>query len=86
MLMKIRLVITGRMYHQTRDLPEEWETPAGSRVDDLLARVASHLDGPLPPSCLVVLGQRHLGNVQQHDNEELADGQELLILAPVAGG
>ncbi len=84
--MNVRVAMTGRMYHQADELPESWDLPEGACVDDLLQLIGQHLEQPLPPSCLVVLGQRHLGNVQQHENALLTADQELLLLAPVAGG
>ena len=84
--MKVELVVTGRSYHEAEGLPHQWELEDGATVDDLLQQVNARLSEPLPQSCLVVLGKRHLGNVQQHENASLADGQEVLLVAPVAGG
>ena len=86
--MRIRVVVAGRSYDQLAKLPGELELPAGATLDDALAALARALPGnaTLPPSCLVAVGQDHLGTIGRHDSRPLADGEELVLLAPVAGG
>ena len=86
--MKISIVVSGRSYDQLAKLPSELELPAGATLDDALAALAQALpdDASLPASCLVAVGEDHLGTVGRHDSPELTDGQEVVILAPVAGG
>lgn len=86
--MRIRLVITGRSYHMAEHLPDEIELPAAATLDDALAAIAQRLaDGPpLPSSCLVAVSGEHLGTIAHHRSQQLRDGDELVLIAPVAGG
>ena len=43
-------------------------------------------DNPLSASCLVAVSGMHLGTLADHRPQTLKDGDELLLLAPVAGG
>jgi molybdopterin converting factor small subunit len=85
---KVRLVVTGRHYHMSQSLPHEMEFAAGATSEDALRRLASYMnnDQQLPASCLVVVSGQHLGTVAAHDIRTLADGDELVLIAPVAGG
>jgi molybdopterin converting factor small subunit len=40
----------------------------------------------LPPTCLVIVNGRHLGTVASCESCVLRAGDELTLLAPVAGG
>jgi len=62
--------------------------PEGATLDDALTAVAGHLpaDRPLPPSCLVAVSGTHVGTLGSHPARQLADGDELVLIAPVAGG
>jgi sulfur carrier protein ThiS len=86
--MKIRVIMMGRGYHTTAQWPEElsWDKPA--TLEDALARLAALLpEGQrLPPSCLVAVAGRHLGTWAHHEPCVLEDGDELTLIAPVAGG
>ncbi len=86
--MKIHLVLAGRGYDLADRVPDELTLPEGSGVTAALERVASLLpDGRrLPESCLVALAGQHLGTVANHREQVLREGDELLLLAPVAGG
>lgn len=86
--MRVRVVVTGRGYHASADLPSELELPAAATIDDALAALAERLpaDAPLADSCLLAVAGKHLGTVAQHPSQELRDGDELVIVAPVAGG
>ena len=86
--MKVKIVISGRGYHDAAALPEELTLPDGASVDDALARLDELLpEGvSLPESCLVVVSGDHLGTVASHAQRALADGDELMLVAPVAGG
>jgi molybdopterin converting factor small subunit len=86
--MKIRLFVTGRGYHHASSLPPEIEVPHDAKLHDALAVVQSLLAdaAPLSASALVALGGEHVGTVRQFDNRTLRDGDELTIIAPVAGG
>ena len=86
--MNIRIVVTGRFYHTMDSLPEELTMPDGASVDDALQELTSRLpaDQSLPTSCLVAVGGRHLGTLADHQPATLNDGNELVLIAPVAGG
>jgi molybdopterin converting factor small subunit len=86
--MRIKVVSTGRGYDQTEDLPEQLEVPDGASLDVVLAAINDKLpqDQPLADSCLIVVDNRHVGTLAQHDPVSLSDGSELMLIAPVAGG
>jgi molybdopterin converting factor small subunit len=86
--MKIRIIVTGRNYHTAGPLPDELELDPSCGVDDALALLAEHLpEGQsFPASCLVVVSGQHLGTISQHQPCDLRDGDELALIAPVAGG
>ena len=41
---------------------------------------------PLPESCLIAVSGAHLGTLRSHTARKLEDGDELVLIAPVAGG
>jgi molybdopterin converting factor small subunit len=86
--MKIQIVYTGRSYQTAEELPSELTLAEHANVDDALAEIAHHLgdDSPLPASCLVAVCGEHVGTVASHANRQLNDGDELVLIAPVAGG
>ncbi len=86
--MEIRIVVTGRSYHSAATLPETLQLPEGATLDDALRVVNESLaDGAaLPDSCLVAVDSRHVGTVASHAEVSLSDGQEVVLIAPVAGG
>jgi len=85
---RIPFQIMGRSYHTVEDLPAELDLPDGSTVGDALAAVTALLPAnqQLPGSCLVVLSGRHLGTVARHEDSAVRQQDELLLVAPVAGG
>lgn len=86
--MKIRVVMTGRSYHSAEQLPDSLELSESAGIDDALTRLAESMPAGegLPPSCLVSVSNQHLGTVSKHEPCELKDGDELTLIAPVAGG
>ncbi len=86
--MKVRVVISGRSYDAAAAMPEQLTLPEGASVDDALQALADHLPGGsgLPASCLVAVSGTHLGTVGSHQPHVLRDGDELLLIVPVAGG
>ncbi len=86
--MMIRIALMGRSYHLAGELPEQIELPADASIDEVLQQVDHELpDGhSLPRSCLVIVSGRHLGTVGQHESCPLRDGDEVVLVAPVAGG
>ncbi len=86
--MKIRVVLTGRSYHTAASLPAELELGEGASLDDALNQINVALteEATLPDSCLIAIGGQHVGTVASHPDVALQDGQELVLIAPVAGG
>jgi molybdopterin converting factor small subunit len=86
--MKLRLFISGRNYNLADGIPDHLTLPEGATLDDALGALAGLLPGGtrLPASCLVAVSGRHCGTVASHSPEKLRDGDELVILTPVAGG
>ncbi len=86
--MKVRVVITGRGYPAAEQLPAELTLADGCSLDEALRTLAARapagrgLDG----SCLVVVSGTHLGTIRSHRPGVLRDGDELTLIAPVAGG
>lgn len=87
-LVKIRLVVTGRGYHAAESLPDQWEVPDHATVDDLMRLVMERYgDGAgWSATCLIAVAGRHLGTVASHEPAALRDGDEVTLIAPVAGG
>ena len=86
--MKVRVVISGRSYDTAEAIPEYLTLPDGCPVDDALRTVAELLSGEkgLPESCLVAVSGTHIGTLRNHRRCLLSDGDELVVIAPVAGG
>ena len=86
--MKIRLVVTGRGYHAAESLPDQWEMPDGATVDDVIHMLVERYgEGPgWSATSLVAVAGRHLGTVTSHVPAVLHDGDEVTLIAPVAGG
>ena len=86
--MRIRINYTGRSYQIAESLPDEIILADGADLDDALQAVRDLLpDGEeLPLSCLVSLAGEHRGTVASHSGGQLSDGDELVLIAPVAGG
>ncbi|MDP6445266.1 MAG: MoaD/ThiS family protein [Pirellulaceae bacterium] len=84
--MNVRLTVTGRMYHTAATLPEQWDVAEDATVSDLLDQVNARLESPLPPSCLVAVGDEHLGALAAYENRALRIGDEVVLIVPVAGG
>ncbi len=87
--MHIRVVFAGRNYDRTQAVPARLELPDGATVEDALEnlqRLLAREGIELPPSCLIAVSGVHLGTLRAHQVHPLCDGDELLLLAPVAGG
>jgi len=87
-IMRVRLTMMGRSYDATTQLPDELEVGGEGKIGDALEAVAAVLPDSqeLPASCLVVHNGKHVGTVASHDNAPLAERDELVLIAPVAGG
>ena len=86
--MKIRLVVSGRSYPTDGTMPHELTLPDAASVDEALESLQQHLpaDNSLPPSSMIAVSGAHLGTLASHQARTLQDGDELVIIAPVAGG
>lgn len=86
--MQLRIVYTGRNYDAAGRFPSTLELAADASLHDALEAIRRSLADPrqLPPTCLVAVSGIHQGTVAKHRNAALHDGDELLLVAPVAGG
>jgi molybdopterin converting factor small subunit len=86
--MRIRLFISGRKYDLAASIPNDLTLAEGATLDDALRGLAGLLpEGrQLPASCVVAVSGKHCGTLATHRPEALRDGDELVVLAPVAGG
>lgn len=81
-------MISGRAYQAAEQLPKALTLPDGCSLDEALEHVASLLAGGkgLDGSCLVAVSGTHVGTVRNHRPHVLREGDELILIAPVAGG
>ncbi len=86
--MRISVVMSGRNYDRAEALPDSLELDDGCDVEEALRRLGELLPrgADLAPTCLVAVCGRHLGTVAACAPCELKDGDELVVIAPVAGG
>jgi molybdopterin converting factor small subunit len=85
--MKIQVVVTGRSYHLADDIPAEIELSDDATLDSALADINGRLgEQPLPDSCLIAVAGKHVGSIAQHADSPLREGDEIVLIAPVAGG
>ena len=86
--MQVRLVISGRSYDAAAAVPDAITLPEGASVGDAVQTLAGLLpEGrALAPSCLVAVSGKHLGTLAASAGHVLKDGDELVLIAPVAGG
>ncbi|MCA9154269.1 MAG: MoaD/ThiS family protein [Pirellulaceae bacterium] len=85
--MNVRFAMMGRNY-QLHGVPDEIELPDEAMLADALERFTTCLpDGErLPNTCLIAIGNDHLGTVASFENRRLRDGDEVILFVPVAGG
>ena len=85
--MRVSLLVTGRFYHHASNLPDALEMNDGADIEAALSQVNEALgNDALPTTCLIAVNGKHLGTVAQMPSHELQDGDELTLIAPVAGG
>jgi molybdopterin converting factor small subunit len=86
--MRIRVVISGRGYDAAVGVPATWEVADATTLDELLRAVNERLPAgrTLSPSCLIAVSGAHLGTMARHAARNLCEGDEVLLIAPVAGG
>lgn len=87
-MIQVRIAISGRNYAAAESVPEQLELADGSTVDDALSALSEFFpaEAGLPDTCLVALSGAHLGTLAKHTARELRDNDELVLIAPVAGG
>ena len=86
--MKIQISYTGRSYQTSTLLPAEITLDENSSVADALRMLTKDLsdEQQLPASCLVAVSGEHIGTLSSYTNRPLRDRDELILIAPVAGG
>jgi molybdopterin converting factor small subunit len=86
--MRLCVVISGRNYDAAQCVPRELTVPDGCSLDAALETLAGLMpaDRPLSGDCLVAVSGTHVGTLRRHRPHVLREGDELLLLAPVAGG
>jgi molybdopterin converting factor small subunit len=86
--MKIKIVLTGRSYHLASQLPDEVTLADGATLQDAIRAIPDSLsdEHALPDTCLVTVSGEHLGTLNHHRERTLQDGEEIVLIAPVAGG
>jgi molybdopterin converting factor small subunit len=84
--MRVDVFITGRMYHLAGGAPDHLDLDEQATLAAALAKLRELSSEPLPESTLVTVSGRHQGALSNFDDCELSDGDELMLVAPVAGG
>lgn len=86
--MEIQVTYTGRSYQSASRLPAVITLEENATVADALEHIHDGLseDEQLPASCLVAVSGEHIGTLTSHSNPSLKDRDELVLIAPVAGG
>ena len=87
-MLNVQIVFLGRRYDAARSVPDRLCLPDGATVDDARTAIAAQSSGdnPLSATCLVAVSGMHVGTLANHRPRILKDGDEVLLLAPVAGG
>ncbi len=85
--MNIRITYLGRSYQQAEPIPAQIDLESGGTIASAVQRVKSLLgETELPGSCLVTVSGEHVGSVASFTDRPLREGDELVLIAPVAGG
>lgn len=85
--MKIRITYLGRSYQHAEALPDQIDLDPDSTIADAVRAVDSLLgETDLPGTCLVTVSGEHVGSVNSFADRPMRDGEELVLIAPVAGG
>jgi len=86
--MNVRVVISGRHYATDEGIPEQLSLKEGCSIDEALSKISKLADAAaqLPESCLLAVSGKHLGTLGKHMAHTLAEGDEIVLIAPVAGG
>lgn len=86
--MRIQIAYLGRAYPLAKQLPGQLQLAERAGIAEALSEIAKLLGegNQLPGSCLVTVAGEHLGTISRHTERSLRDGDELVLIAPVAGG
>ena len=86
--MQVQVVYSGRNYDAAAAVPQRLTLPEGCSLDEALQVLRGLFPAgqPLAESCLVAVSGTHLGTVRKHRSHQLQAGDELILIAPVAGG
>jgi molybdopterin converting factor small subunit len=85
--MKIRITYLGRGYQHAEALPEQIDLEPNGTIADAVRAVDSLLaETDLPGTCLVTVSGEHVGSVASFTDRPMREGEELVLIAPVAGG
>ena len=87
-MLNVQIVFMGHRYDVARSVPDRLCLRDGATVDDALKAITGQLSGDnrISSSCLVAVSGMHVGTLGDHRAMILKDGDELFLLAPVAGG
>ena len=87
-MLNVQIVFMGHRYDAAPSVPDRLCLRDGATVDDALKAITEQLSGGnrISASCLVAVSGMHLGTLGDHRTRILKDGDEVLLLAPVAGG
>jgi hypothetical protein len=86
--MQVRIHVSGRNYHRAAALPQRLTLPDGCPLDAALEALAAALpEGEhWQETCLLAVAGVHVGTWRDHRPAVLREGDEILLLMPVAGG
>jgi molybdopterin converting factor small subunit len=81
-------MFTGRSYLHASALPDLIELTPGATVEEAIVRIRRYFydDQALSDSCLVAVSGEHLGSIGRFADRTLQEGEEIVLIAPVAGG
>jgi molybdopterin converting factor small subunit len=87
-MLNVQIVFMGHCYDAVQSVPDRLCLPDGATVDDALKAITGQLSGDnrFSASCLVAVSGMHVETLGDHRAMILKDGDELFLLAPVAGG
>lgn len=86
--MQVQVLYSGRNYDVAGGVPQQLTLPDPCSVDEALEvlRGLFPVGQALAETCLLAVSGIHLGTVRKHRPHQLQAGDELLLIAPVAGG
>ena len=88
--MRIYVKLSGRLYDASATAPTFLDLPEGATVGDALSVLRAEdqtgTAGRIIDQAVLAVSGDHLGTIGDHTPRVLAENDELLIFAPVAGG